>query len=250
MRLVFVALLLAVTASPALARRKPEIVIPGKPGVPVIINGTDAFYGIVEGEFGLDQPGLVAPAVVYRPLLTAYPTGPRTISVPPPDRPLPPPEPTYYRSWSSSSGNSAPVPTVNNVMTSMASACCGGWGYAAPVAYAEVTPVAYGGCGNCGAPTAAVVYSQPVAPAPIAVNTCCGPAWGGTSYWGNGGGCCGGSGARAAAPSPGTSAAAIAALSVGAAVVGAAAGHPGAATIAVFRRFMWSIRVRSIPVLV
>lgn len=72
-------------------------------------------------------------------------------------------------------------------MTSMASACCGGWGYAAPVAYAEVTPVAYGGCGNCGAPTAAVVYSQPVAPAPIAVNTCCGPAWGGTSYWGNGG---------------------------------------------------------------
>jgi len=78
-------------------------------------------------------------------------------------------------------------------MTSMASACCGGWGgYAAPVAYTEVTPVAYGGCGNCGAPTAAVVYSQPVAPAPIAVNTCCGSAWGGTSYWGNGGGCCGG----------------------------------------------------------
>lgn len=81
MRLVFVALLLAVTASPALAQRKPEIVIPGKPGVPVIINGIDASYGIVEGEFGLDQPGLVAPAVVYRPLLTAYPTGPRTISV-------------------------------------------------------------------------------------------------------------------------------------------------------------------------
>jgi hypothetical protein len=81
MRLVFVALLLAVTASPALAQRKPEIVIPGKPGVPVIINGIDASYGIVEGEFGLDRPGLVAPTVVYRPLLTAYPTGPRTISV-------------------------------------------------------------------------------------------------------------------------------------------------------------------------
>jgi hypothetical protein len=78
-------------------------------------------------------------------------------------------------------------------MTSMASACCGDWGgYAAPVAYTEVAPVTYGGCGNCGAPTAAVVYSEPVAPAPIAVNTCCGSAWGGTSYWGNGGGCCGG----------------------------------------------------------
>jgi hypothetical protein len=79
-------------------------------------------------------------------------------------------------------------------MTSMASACCGDWGYAAPVAYAEVAPVGYGGyggCGGCGAPTAAAVYSVPVAPAPIAVNTCCGSAWGGSSYWGNGGGCCG-----------------------------------------------------------
>jgi hypothetical protein len=79
-------------------------------------------------------------------------------------------------------------------MTSMASAdCCGGWGYAAPVAYAEFTP-AIGGCGGCGAPTAAAVYSVPVAPAPIAVNTCCGSAWGGTSYWGNGGGGWGGVG--------------------------------------------------------
>jgi len=77
-------------------------------------------------------------------------------------------------------------------MTSLASAdCCGGWGYAAPVAYAEFTP-AIGGCGGCGAPSAAAVYAMPVAPAPIAVNTCCGSAWGGTSYWGNGGGCCGG----------------------------------------------------------
>ena len=125
MRLVATALLLlAVTASPALAQREPEIVIPGKPGVPVIINGIDASYGIVEGEFGLDRPGLVAPTVVYRPLLTSYPNGVvpgyypkdgkrpgygRLEIIPPPDRPLPPPAPTYYRSWSSSSGNSAPV---------------------------------------------------------------------------------------------------------------------------------------------
>jgi hypothetical protein len=81
-------------------------------------------------------------------------------------------------------------------MTSMASACCD-WGYSAPVTYAQIAPVAYGGyggyggCGGCGAPTAALVYAQPVAPAPIAVNTCCGgTAWGGTSYWGNSG-CCG-----------------------------------------------------------
>jgi len=75
-------------------------------------------------------------------------------------------------------------------MTSIASAggCCD-LGYSAPVAYVQVAPVSYGGCGGCGAPTAAVVYALPVVPAPIAVNTCCGGnAWGGTSYWGGGNG--------------------------------------------------------------
>jgi hypothetical protein len=124
MRLVGTVLLLAVTASPALAQREPEIVIPGKPGVPVYINGIDASYGIVEGEFGLDRPGLMAPTVIYRPLLISYPTRgapgyyPKNAKrpgygrleiIPPPNRPLPPPAPTYYRSWSSSSGDSGPV---------------------------------------------------------------------------------------------------------------------------------------------
>ncbi len=78
-------------------------------------------------------------------------------------------------------------------MTSMASAGCCDWGgYAAPLSYTEVAPAVYGGCGGCGAPTAAAVYSEPVAPAPIAVNTCCGSAWGGTSYWATTAGCCGG----------------------------------------------------------
>jgi hypothetical protein len=50
-------------------------------------------------------------------------------------------------------------------MTQLASACCAGWGYAAPVAYA---PVGYGGgCGGCGAPTVAAVYAEPVAPTPL-----------------------------------------------------------------------------------
>ena len=61
-------LLLAVTASPAFAQRAPEIVIPGKPGVPVYINGIDASWGVVEGDFGLDRPGMVTPTVIYRPL--------------------------------------------------------------------------------------------------------------------------------------------------------------------------------------
>ncbi len=115
------ALLLAVTASPAFAQREPVIVIPGKAGVPVMINGIDASWGIVEGEFGLDRPGLVAPTVTYRPLLISYPTeAPRPFFprdnkkpgygrleiIPPANRPLPPPAQTYYRSWSSSSGSS------------------------------------------------------------------------------------------------------------------------------------------------
>jgi hypothetical protein len=68
-------------------------------------------------------------------------------------------------------------------ISSAASAGCCGWGAAAaPVAYA---PVSYAstGCGGCGTPTAAVVYAQPVAPAPAPV------AYG---AWGNGCGHCGG----------------------------------------------------------
>lgn len=124
MRFVVVALLLAVTACPALAQREPVIVIPGKPGVPVYINGIDASWGVVEGEFGLDRPGLVAPTVTYRPLTVAlayrvpryYPaTGKRPgygrlEIVPPANRVLPPPAPTYYRNWSS---ESAPGPVTD-----------------------------------------------------------------------------------------------------------------------------------------
>ncbi len=106
--------------SPAFAQREPVIVIPGKAGVPVYINGIDASWGVVEGEFGLDRPGLVAPTVIYRPLLISYPTAApapffpkdnkrpgygRLEIIPPANRLLPPPAPSYYRSWSSSPGS-------------------------------------------------------------------------------------------------------------------------------------------------
>jgi hypothetical protein len=113
-RPVFGILLLAVTAGPALAQREPQIVIPGKPGVPVYINGIDASWGVVEGEFGLDRPGEMAPTVIYRPIVLTAPqrepayhpeTGNRPgygrlEIIPPADRALPPPVPTYYRNWS------------------------------------------------------------------------------------------------------------------------------------------------------
>ena len=112
-----VALLFALVAKPALAQREPEIVIPGKPGGPGMINGIDASWGVVEGEFGLDRPGVVAPTVIYRPLQVSVPYSepgyfPRSDRkpgygrleiVPPPDAPKPPPAPSYFRSWSSQS---------------------------------------------------------------------------------------------------------------------------------------------------
>jgi len=118
------AILLTVTASPAFAQREPEIVIPGRPDVPVIINGVDASWGIVEGEFGLDRPGLVAPTVIYRPLQVSVPYSVpgyfprdnrkpgygRLEVIPPPGAPKPPPAPSYFRSWSS---QSAPGPVTD-----------------------------------------------------------------------------------------------------------------------------------------
>ncbi len=119
-----VALLLAVTASPAFAQREPVIVVPGRPDVPVIINGIDASWGIVEGEFGLDRPGVVAPTVIYRPLQVSVPYAVpgyfprdnrkpgygRLEVVPPPDAPKPRPAPSYSRTWTS---QSAPGPVTD-----------------------------------------------------------------------------------------------------------------------------------------
>jgi hypothetical protein len=121
---VTAAMLLALGVSPALAQREPQIVVPGRPDVPVIINGVDASWGVVEGEFGLDRPGMVAPTVIYRPLQVAVPYNvpgffPRSDKkpgygrlevVPPPGTPPPPPAPTYFRSWSS---QSAPGPVTD-----------------------------------------------------------------------------------------------------------------------------------------
>ena len=73
MRFVQAALLLAVMTSPALAQREPQIVIPGRADVPVIINGINASWGVVVGEFGLDRPGEMAPVVIYQPLLLSTP---------------------------------------------------------------------------------------------------------------------------------------------------------------------------------
>jgi hypothetical protein len=124
MRFLCAALLTAVSCSSALAQREPEIVVPSRPDIPVYINGVDASWGIVEGEFGLDRPNAaVAPTVIYRPYLIPLPyrvpgffpadgrrPGYGRLEVAPPrNRALPPPAPSFYRSWSS---ESAPNPVT------------------------------------------------------------------------------------------------------------------------------------------
>jgi len=99
-------------------------------------------------------------------------------------------------------------------MTSLASAGCCNGGYTAPVVYVPAAPVSYGGCGGCGAPvapinyggygggyggcggcgpTAAAVYAQPIAPAPIVVSASIGSPWrggcGNCGGWATSSGC-------------------------------------------------------------
>src|SRR6476646_797336 len=51
------------TTLPALAGGGFDRVIPGRPGVPVIINGIDASYAVVEGNFGLGKGIHVEPTI-------------------------------------------------------------------------------------------------------------------------------------------------------------------------------------------
>ena len=155
MRLVHAAVLLAVSASPALAQRGPYIVIPGRPDVPIFENGVDVSWSVVEGEYGLDRPNIVNPTIIYRtpPVVVPYPgraaPGPpyfprdgmapgygRLEIIPPPNRPLPRPAQSYSGSWRM---ESAPTPAdvpSNNPNT------------IAPV----ITPYVFPGAGPPGPP--------------------------------------------------------------------------------------------------
>lgn len=132
MRIVHAALLLVVSAGPAFAQRVPAIVIPGRLDVPVMMNGVDISFAVIDGDFGLDRPRGVTPTVIYRPYAVALPDAgiaPRPhyfpssnqmpgygrLEVDPgPNRPLPPPAQSYRKSWSSQSG-SGPVTEYPNV---------------------------------------------------------------------------------------------------------------------------------------
>ena len=128
MRIVAAALLIFLGACPALAQRAPVIVIPGRPDVPPLMNGVNVSWAVIDGEFGLDRPVGLMPRVIYWlapaamadngraaygphyfPMTGERPGYGRFEVVPGPDRPLPPPAPSFRQGWWS---QSAPNPVT------------------------------------------------------------------------------------------------------------------------------------------
>jgi hypothetical protein len=121
---VTVALFIATTTS-ALAGGGFEIVIPGRPGVPVIINGIDASYAVVEGDWGLGKGTHVQPTIYggryvdsepyvghYYPSLGSQPGYGRMEIEPPANRKLPKPAESYHDYWGAQSMMQPPQPEV------------------------------------------------------------------------------------------------------------------------------------------
>jgi hypothetical protein len=110
---------LAATAPARAGDEGPVIVIPSRPGIPVVINGVDASYAVVEGDWGLARPGAVPVTVYggsplwpnavysrrnsYHPRYGRPPPRGRMEIEPPADRALPDPAESFSRSWSTSS---------------------------------------------------------------------------------------------------------------------------------------------------
>ncbi|SHH58910.1 hypothetical protein [Bradyrhizobium erythrophlei] len=102
-----------------------DIVIPGRPGVPVIINGIDASYAVVEGDWGLAKGIHVQPTVYggryvdvvpnvghYYPSAGQMPGYGRLEIEPPANRRLPQPAESWHQSWSAQSAPQPAQPAV------------------------------------------------------------------------------------------------------------------------------------------
>ena len=121
-KIQFALLVGLMAAAPQIARadNEPVIVVPGRPGVPVMMYGVDVSGAVIEGEWGLNRPGVVAPTVImpywpppysaiygpaepYYPMTGHKPPVGRLEIKPPPNRRLPRPAQRYYREWHSES---------------------------------------------------------------------------------------------------------------------------------------------------
>ncbi|MDF3810653.1 MULTISPECIES: hypothetical protein [Rhodopseudomonas] len=119
-------MLLTVTAVPAWADSGGIVMVrPGRPGVPIIINGVDASYRVVEGDWGLLRGTHVQPTVYggryidpvprvghYFPRSTSLPGYGRLEIEPPANRKLPQPAESYHESWSAQSAPPTAQPMV------------------------------------------------------------------------------------------------------------------------------------------
>lgn len=118
------AILIGSTAA-AVADSAPVLVIPGRPGVPIIINGVDASYAVVEGDWGLSKNTHVTPTVYggryvdptpnvghYYPSAGLQPGYGRLEIEPPANRKLPKPAEGYHQSWSAQSTPQPAQPEV------------------------------------------------------------------------------------------------------------------------------------------
>ena len=125
MRVGLTLAIMMATTSAAFAGGGFEIVIPGRVGVPVIINGVDASYTVVEGDWGLGKGTHVQPTVYggryvdpvpnvghYYPSSGNLPGYGRLEIQPPANRRLPQPAESYHQSWSA---QSAPLPAQSSV---------------------------------------------------------------------------------------------------------------------------------------
>jgi len=123
MRAAFALAILAGTTWSAFAgSTTPVIVIPGRPGVPIMINGVDASYSVVEGDWGLGKGIHVQPTVFggrpvdlepnvghYYPSSGKLP-GYGRLEIEPPGKPKP--AESFHQSWSAESTPQQEPPAV------------------------------------------------------------------------------------------------------------------------------------------
>src|SRR5262252_7329975 len=116
MRLQLVLGLAMAMTQAALASEGFDLVIPGRPGVPILLYGVDISYAVVEGSFGLgkgvqNQPTVFGGRYVdlepnvghYYPSMGLRPGYGRLEIEPPANRKLPRPAASYHQSWGAQS---------------------------------------------------------------------------------------------------------------------------------------------------
>src|ERR1700709_264572 len=112
-------------SSPASANDGFSIVIPGRAGVPIIINGVDASWAVVESDWGLAKNVHVQPTVYggryvnlapevghYYPSAGHMPGYGRLEIQPPANRRLPQPAESFHQSWSAQSTPQLEIPAI------------------------------------------------------------------------------------------------------------------------------------------